>query len=174
LRRVIKKKDEKINSSDNAEKERTAMLDKEMLRIQQEKQKSETYSLVNCYVNIKTYHGTYFRAHPGGEGSRIDLQTQPGPWEKFYIVPLQGNKVAFRTCHGTYLRAHPGGEGSKLDLQTQVGPWEQYTIVTLQSNKCAIQSCHGTYFRCHPGGEGSRIDMQVAIGGWEQVEIIKL
>jgi len=35
------------------------------------------------FVTFKTCHGTYFRAHPGGEGATIDLQTAIGPWEKF-------------------------------------------------------------------------------------------
>jgi hypothetical protein len=80
------------------------------------------------FVTFKTCHGTYFRAHPGGEGATIDLQTAIGPWEKFTIVNQGGNVVALKTCHGTYVRAHPGGEGATIDLQTAIGPWEKFTM----------------------------------------------
>jgi len=83
--------------------------------------------LPNNQVALSTCHNTFLRAHPGGEGSKLDLQTFIGPWEHFTLVPLDGGQAwAIQSCHGTYLRAHPGGEGSKIDLQVKIGPWERF------------------------------------------------
>jgi hypothetical protein len=57
-------------------------------------------------VSIRAHHGTYIRAHPGGEGARIDLQTQIDPWEKFYIEDLGNSKFAFRTLVMEHIYVH--------------------------------------------------------------------
>jgi len=118
-------------------------------------------------VAIRSFHGTYFRAHPGGEGAGLDLQTQVGPWEKFSLEDQGNGKVAIKTAHGTFLRSHPGGEGAKVDLQTKVGPWEQYEI-TYSVGIWTIKSAHGTFLRSHPGGEGANVDLQTQVGPWEK------
>jgi len=39
-------------------------------------------------VSLRSTHGSYVRAEPGGEGSNVDLQTYSGSWEKFELVCL--------------------------------------------------------------------------------------
>jgi len=40
----------------------------------------------NGHVSILSTDGTYISAHPGGEGSRVKLQTYSGSWEKFDLI----------------------------------------------------------------------------------------
>jgi len=134
--------------------------------------------------HIRSPHGTYLRAHPGGEGARVDLQTAPGGWELWTLVKTKDGRIGIRSCHGTYLRAHPGGEGAQLDLQVDkhnwdAMGWEQFTIVPTDRGTYGIRSPHGTYIRCWPGGEGSKVDLQVDKHnwdqmGWEQFDLIKV
>ena len=125
-------------------------------------------------VALKSIHGTFIRCHPGGEGSRADLQTQIGPWEKFTLQYLTNGKVALRTAHGTYIRTHPGGEGSKVDLQTYIGAWETYDLIRNADGTVSFRSIHGTYLRAHPGGEGSRLDTQTYLAPWEKFNLVQL
>jgi len=80
---------------------------------------------------IKSTHGTYLRGCP--RGAKVDLQTQVGLWEKWYLVKTPDGRFGIRSWHGTYIRAAPGGVGAKLDLQVDKQdwskmPWEQFTF----------------------------------------------
>uniref|UniRef100_A0A0G4HXH5 RING-type domain-containing protein n=1 Tax=Chromera velia CCMP2878 TaxID=1169474 RepID=A0A0G4HXH5_9ALVE len=130
---------------------------------------------------IKTVHGTCLRAHPGGEGAKVDVQTavRASDWEKWQVIDLGNGRVALRSFHGTYMRAHPGGEGAKMDLQTGCGPWEEFTLVRADGNRFGIRSAHGTYLRAHKGGVGATLDLQVNKNEWnampwEQFEFVEV
>jgi hypothetical protein len=125
-------------------------------------------------VALKTHHGTYVRAHPGGEGSRVDIQTYIGEWEKFTLLYLQNGKVALRTIHNTYIRTHPGREGSKVDIQNQINVWETYDLIRNPNGTVSFRSIHGTYLRAHPGREGATLDTQTYLDAWEQYQLVSL
>jgi hypothetical protein len=93
-------------------------------------EKVTLHFLQDGHVALEAHtHGTFYRAHPGGEGSKVDMQTKVGPWEQYTLHPNGDGTFSIRTAHGTYFRAHPGGEGSKVDLQTNIGPWERFSFV---------------------------------------------
>lgn len=133
---------------------------------------------------IRSCHGTYFRGHPGGEGSRLDLQTAVGPWEKWVFVHIRDNVYGIKSSHGTYIRAFPGGEGAPVDLQVdkrnwKAMPWEQFEVIPATNGRFGLRSTHGTYIRAHPGDEGATLDLQVdkrdwAVMPWEQFELVLL
>jgi hypothetical protein len=121
---------------------------------------------------LKSYHGTFIRAHPGGEGSTVDLQITAGQWGKWTLVEIPNSaKFSLRSAHGTYLRAHPGGKGAKVDLQVDenLGGWEQFVVVPATNGKYGIRSAHGTFLRAFPGGEGAKLDLQVDKNDWAQM-----
>ncbi|GBG87558.1 hypothetical protein CBR_g45616 [Chara braunii] len=117
---------------------------------------------------LRTYHGTFVSAKPGGEGASVDLQASCGGFEEWTLVRIRGSIYGLRSCHGTYLRAWPGGEGAKLDLQVDkhnwdAMGWEQFTIVPITKDRFGIRSCHGTYIRACPEG---KLDLQVDKHNW--------
>ncbi|KAJ2986004.1 hypothetical protein HDV02_000256, partial [Globomyces sp. JEL0801] len=116
-------------------------------------------------VTFKSAHGTYLRAQPGGDGSKLDLQTQADEWEQFTI---QTNRAFIKSYHGTFLSAQPGGEGSTIDLKANMGSWETFTIETVDDFYVALRSCHGTVLRAQPGREGATLDLQTQVGDWEK------
>ncbi|KAL3687686.1 hypothetical protein R1sor_013995 [Riccia sorocarpa] len=122
-------------------------------------------------VSIKSSHGTYLRAHPGGERSKVDLQTVVREWEEFVIQKLDDKMYSIKSCHGTYLRAHPGGQGSRVDLQTKVDAWEKFVFEPMGDGWWSIKSWHRTYLRAHPGGTGSKVDLQNQVKAWEKFHI---
>jgi len=122
---------------------------------------------------LRTHHGTFARAHPGGQGARIDVQTSIGAWEQFTLLYLSNGKVALRTLHNTFVRTHPGRrQGVRVDLQTQIGPWETYDLIRNADGTVSFRSIHGTYLRVHPGGTGATIDTQTYIGTWERFNLV--
>jgi hypothetical protein len=125
-------------------------------------------------VAVKSAHGTFIRCHPGGEGSRVDLQTQIGDWEKITLQYLTSGKVALRTWHNTYVRTHPGGEGSRVDIQGYLNAWETYDLIRNADGTVSFRSIHGTYLRAHPGGEGARLDTQTYLAPWEKFNLVPL
>ena len=123
-------------------------------------------------VVLKSAHNTYFRAFPGGEFSKVDLQTQVGDWEKWDMCLLANGNVAFRSAHGTFLRAHQGGRYQPVNLQTYINAFENFKLEGNGNGKVNIKTFHGFYLRCSPGGTGSLIDQQLEAKEWELIEII--
>ena len=123
-------------------------------------------------VILKSYHNTFFRAHPGGEGSKVDLQTQVDAWEKWDMCLLANGNVAFRSAHGTFLRAHNGGRYAPVSLQTYINEYENFKLEGNGNGKVNIKTFHGFYLRCSPGGQGSLIDQQLEAKEWELIDLI--
>ena len=146
--------------------------------------KSSIFAWWGKRVALRTTHRTYVRAHPGGEGARVDLQVRSGPWEEFVIVRAANQRYGLRSTHGTFVRANSGGEGAVVDLQVDKDnwvamPWEQFAIVSARGTRVGFRSSHGTFLRAHPGGEGACIDLQVPKKNWrampwEQFDIINI
>jgi len=128
-------------------------------------------SLDEGNYSIRSCHGTYITASPGGDGASVTLQATPGVWT---LVRAPGGCYGLRSVHGTYLRAFPGGEGSKVDLHLpprslndksswRGQSWEQFVLVPTEDGKFGLRSHHGTYVRAHPG---LKLDIQTDKLNW--------
>jgi hypothetical protein len=126
---------------------------------------------LGCAVRLRTHHGTYVRAFPGFEG-RVDIQNNPGEWERFYLEPRNNGHFVIRTHHGTYLQALPGGEGAMIRTSPNPGEWELWYAEPMRHHHFHLRSHHGTRMRCFPGGEGAKVDLQSnSPGEWETIRI---
>jgi hypothetical protein len=132
---------------------------------------------LNRLVSIRTAHGTYVRAHPGGQGSKVDIQTFVGPWEKWRVVYAGEDKVAFMSPHpNQYLRSHGPkkvlwfrSSSQYCDIQTYIDACEKFDVIAVGNGQLAIRgNCHGEYLRAESGGEGARVNTQNSIGDWEK------
>jgi hypothetical protein len=120
-------------------------------------------------VAIQSSHGTFLRAHAGGEGARVDLQTKVGEMDIWICV---GARVLIPFSPLPHPPCHP----------TQPGEWEAFEIVAShggfpghQAQHVNIRSvAHGTFLRAHAGGEGARVDMMVHPGHWEAFLLVSL
>lgn len=69
----------------NILRDQVQKLEAEIAKLKEQVQKN---NLEGSYFAVKSSHGTYIRAFPGGEGARVDLQTKVGVWERFQIIKL--------------------------------------------------------------------------------------
>lgn len=111
---------------------------------------------------LKSCHGTYLRAYPGGTGAKVDAQAALGEWEQFTRSSFDSRTFAIMTAHGTFLRAHDNGEGSLLDQTTHAGLFERFTIVPFEDGRIALCSAHGSYICVHPGRANARVTLEEA------------
>jgi hypothetical protein len=113
-------------------------------------------------------HGTRLRGFPGGEGSKVDMQSNaPAQWESWFIEPIGHGKVHIRSAHGTLLRAHPGGDRAPVDLQSnQPAEWERWEIIPANGG-FHLKSHHNLWLRAQAGGEGAHADQAPVPQAWE-------
>jgi len=99
--------------------------------------------------SIKTCFGNYIRAHPGGDGSKVDLKGQCGAWETF-TIEKDDDKILFHSLHNTYLCAHPGDNG-RIELQSRKGLSEKWTMIlhNEEPRLYSFQSCHGSFVKAN-------------------------
>lgn len=122
-------------------------------------------------VQIRTAHGSYVRAYPGGQGARVGVDRRVSSASTWTIQHLRNGKVAIKSIYGTFLRSHPGGQGARLDLDSQIGAWSLFDIIRNGDGTVCFKSLHNTFFRATPG---SHIDMQVWMKGWEMFRLVRL
>jgi hypothetical protein len=80
---------------------------------------------------IRTHHGSHLRADGGGEGAKVNTQTdQVKEWEEWRVeFNTATQHYNLKSHHNTFLRAHRGDEGARVDQSAQAGEWEQFAIV---------------------------------------------
>ncbi|KAF2077975.1 hypothetical protein CYY_000699 [Polysphondylium violaceum] len=95
---------------------------------------SQTFTLVpveGYKVAIRSENGLYLRAHPGGQGAKLDLSNNLLDWEKFILVP-HGDHWGILSFHGTYIRSHRirgFNKSASIDLQVHMREWEFYKLI---------------------------------------------
>ena len=119
-------------------------------------------------VNLRSAHGTHLRAHPGGDGAPVDMQSNPpAEWETFVIEPHRDG-VKFRTIHGKFLRGVDTGDVNQADVPQEWETW--YPMQT--GGGVNFRSFHGKFMRAMEGGEGAPCNQADAPGAWEQWWVI--
>jgi hypothetical protein len=105
-----------------------------------------------------------------------------GPWERFYVEPIDATHFALKTVNGNYVTAvNGGGVGGPNDASSPIhtdaawsSSWERLTLVyDAATNTVTLQTPNGRYLTAVNGG-GMRGDSSAAIrtdatqrGAWE-------
>ena len=84
----------------------------------------------------------------------VNCQFNPGPWERFNILPQDDGTVAIESVQwpGRYLRMD-GGSG-QVNCQCSIGPWEKFHIQTQPDGTKAIESAQWPGYYLHINTQG--------------------
>ncbi len=90
--------------------------------------------------------GRYFSAQRGGGGTVLANGRHPlGAWERFGMIDLGENAVAFRTAKGNLLTVE-GGDGDFLKANRwEIGSWESFQLHPHPLGGIALRGPNGRY-----------------------------
>ena len=148
-----------------------------------------------AYCALRTTTGHFVTAvNGGGMGNPgpVDVpintdRTEPGPWEKFKLVSLDGGYIAIQTYTGHYLSAvngggmgNPGRRDHPVNTdRPAIGPWEKFMLVPLDGGWYAFKTDTGHYLTAVNGGGMGEAENKLplhtdakAIGPWEKFILV--
>ncbi len=94
----------------------------------------ETFKVVSLgrgYIALEGNNGDYVRVSRDGKGVFADSDDLYRR-ERFELVILKDNRVAFKTYDGKYISAVDGGGGKVLADRDKIGDWETFEFISVQ------------------------------------------
>lgn len=125
-------------------------------------------------ISLKCNNGQYVCAEGSGASTVVANRNAIGDWERFWLVPVDGGKVALAVNNGQFVCAEGGGGREVVANRNRIGPWEKFKLVAFGGNKVAIRAHNGQYVCAEGGGGRELVADRNQIAAWETFERINV
>ena len=105
-----------------------------------------------------------------GKGGRLAAdRLKVGPWERFKLYRLNGNRVALQASNGNFVSAE---EGRLVANYGTVRKWATFKLIQLKGNRNAFKAANGKYVCAHMGQGGALFADRSQIKEWETFTLV--